>query len=111
MVIAEDTDRVKKAVKAAHGLLRDPRKIKGTPFEGIGDLPLAKLIDTAHFAAKTESSLLQIADLCAYLILRRFMRQESSQPFFEQISPQLTWRAKDFGEPIGTEVFGGGSLF
>jgi hypothetical protein len=83
MLIAEDTDRVKRAVKNA----------------------------TPHFAAKAESAPLQLADVCAYLILRRFMRRTETQEFFELIAPQLTWRAVDFGDPMGTEQLGGGSLY
>jgi hypothetical protein len=111
MLIAEDTDRVKRAVKNAHAILRDPREIANSGFAGIDGLPLKKIVDTPHFAAKAESAPLQLADVCAYLILRRFMRRTETQEFFELIAPQLTWRAVDFGDPMGTEQLGGGSLY
>ncbi len=111
MLIAEDTDRVKRVVKSAHAILRDPLEIAQSRFAGIPDLPLTKIVDTPHFAEKADSAPLQIADTCAWLILRRFMRRVESHQFFELISPQLTWRAVDFGDPMGEEQLGGGSLY
>jgi hypothetical protein len=109
MLIAEDTDRVKRAVKGAHALLRNPLEIVGTEFERVPELPLAKIVDTPHFAAKADSAPLQMADVCADLILRRMLRRADSQEFFELIAPQLTWTATDFGDPMGAEQFGVGS--
>jgi hypothetical protein len=110
MLIAEDTDRVKRPLKSAHAFLRNPKAVAKSPFAGISYLPLTRIVDTPNFAAKTESVPLQIADLCAYLILRRLLRRSDSQEFFELIAPQLTWTASDFGDPMGVEQFGTGSL-
>jgi hypothetical protein len=110
MLIAEDTDRVKRALKNAHAFLRDPLAIANSPFAGISYLPLRRIVDTPHFAAKADSVPLQIADVCAYLVLRRLLRRSDSQEFFELIAPQLTWAARDFGERMGAEEFGTGSL-
>ena len=109
LLIAEDTDTVKEAVKRAHKLLRHPTA--GTMDEFRGDLPLKRIVDTPHFAAKTEAPPLQIADACAFLITRRFARQANSQPMFEAIAPQLTWMTSDFGEQMGAEEIGMGSLY
>lgn len=102
MLIAEDTDRVKVPLKEAHRILKNPEAIAT-----VRGLPLTKIVDTPHFAAKRDSSPLQIADVCAFLIMRRLMKREDSQEFFELIAPQLTWRAADFGESMGTEKVGG----
>jgi hypothetical protein len=110
MLIAEDTDRVKRAVKGAHALLRNPLEIVGTEFARVPELPLTKIVDTPHFAEKADSAPLQVADVCAYLVLRRILRRTDSQEFFEVIAPQLSWTATDFGAPMGTERFGTGSL-
>jgi hypothetical protein len=110
MLIAEDTDRVKRSLKSAHAFLRNPKAIATSPFAGISYLPLTRIVDTPNFAAKAESVPLQIADLCAYLILRRLLRRSDSQEFFELIAPQLTWKAHDFGDPMGAEQFGTGPL-
>jgi len=111
MLIAEDTDRVKRALKQAHAILRDPDEIANSEFAAIPGLPLVKIEDTPHFAAKTESRPLQLADTCAFLIMRRLMRQENSQQFFELIAPQLSWNATDFQGPMGSEQLGVGSLY
>jgi hypothetical protein len=39
------------------------------------------------------------------------MRRAESQEFFEAISPQLSWGASDFGDPMGAEQIGGGSQY
>jgi len=111
MLVAEDTDRVKKAVKNAHALLRDPDRLAGSGFEHTTGLPLQKIVDTPHFASKAESAPLQLADVCAYLILRRLLRRDDSQGFFEEIAPQLTWNAIDFAEPMGHERVGQGATW
>lgn len=111
MLIAEDTDRVKQALKWSHAFLRDPNQIAGTPYATLPHLPLVKIEDTPHFAAKAESRPLQLADTCAFLIMRRLLRQETSQQFFELIAPQLSWNATDFGERMGSERIGSGALY
>jgi Protein of unknown function (DUF3800) len=111
MLIAEDTDRVKRAVKEAHALLRDPERLARSGFENTPGLPLRKIVDTPHFAEKAHSAPLQVADVCAYLILRRLMRRSDSQEFFEDVAPQLTWNATDFSEPMGSERVGQGAVW
>jgi hypothetical protein len=111
MLIAEDTDRVKRAVKQAHALLRDSDLIANSEFARIPNLPLVKIEDTPHFADKAESRPLQLADTCAFLTMRRLLRQENSQQFFELIAPQLSWSSSDFGERMGDEQIGMGSLY
>lgn len=111
MVVAEDTDRVKRGIKDAHALLRSSHKIRGTELEDFSVLPLSRVIDTPHFAAKTDSPLLQLADLCSFLIKRRLERRENSQPFFEIIAPQIVHHVSDFDPPMGSEKIAGGLLY
>jgi hypothetical protein len=111
MLFAEDTDRVKPALKMAHAFMRDGSKIIGTEFEDVPELPLRKIVDTPHFADKADSVPLQLADTCAWLILRRLAKRLDTQPFFEAIAPQLLWNCVDFGEPMGAEQVGEGRLY
>jgi hypothetical protein len=113
MVVAEDTDRVKRAVKDAHVIVRDPEEIAANAWATghIPEFPLTKIEDTPHFAAKAESRPLQLADTCAFLILRRLLRRSESQEFFETIARQLSWNSPDFGERMGAEQIGSGSLY
>ena len=73
--IAEDTPQVKRFIKAIHAELRNPAsaifQIKKLPLG-----PLLKIIDTIHFAQKTETSILQIADVCAFIFKRALMKNE-----------------------------------
>lgn len=110
IVVCEDTDRVRRAVKDAHKLLRDPARIADTEFAEFSTLPLTKVVDTPHFAAKGDLPLLQLADLCAFLIMRRFGRHEASQEFFEIIAPQIFCQRHVFGDRMGAEQIGGGQL-
>jgi hypothetical protein len=113
VLICEDTDLVKKAVKSAHEIMRAKSKTAEVFAKFFGWtnqpwFPLRKIVDTPHFASKPDASLLQIADLCAFLIMRRLNRKEDSQVFFEIIAPQLSWRADEFGERMGQEQIGVG---
>jgi hypothetical protein len=109
LLIAEDTDTVKTAVKLAHKIIRKPTSRISDEFHG--DIPIKRIVDTPHFAAKSESPPLQVADVCAFLIRRRFARQDNSQYIFEEIAPQLTWTTSDFGDPMGSEPIALGSLY
>jgi hypothetical protein len=46
MLIGEDTDRIKRAVKAAHALLKNPLEIVGTEFARVPGLPVTRIVDT-----------------------------------------------------------------
>jgi hypothetical protein len=48
------------------------------------------IIDTVHFAAKQESPMLQIADLCAFFIKRKLQGSPDSKPFFDAFAGQMT---------------------
>jgi hypothetical protein len=117
MIIAEDTDRTKKAVKYTHSMLRDAELVAQEPrFSSVPGLPLSRIVDTPHFAAKTDSAPLQIADTCAFLIMRRLIRRSESQEFFELIAPQLIWAPSVesgpvFGEPMGSEQIATGQRY
>lgn len=117
MIVAEDTDLVKRTLKAGHAALRDPDEVDRWfgQFKFLG-LPLTKIEDTPHFAEKAESAPLQIADTCSFLIMRRLMRRLETQECFETISPQLVWAPETdgvpvFGEPLGAEQIAGGSRY
>ena len=73
MLIAEDIDRVKALIKRIFLVLRHPGRMKAEGLESIAqefDLPLKRIVDTVHFAAKEDCAPLQIADLCAFCIGR-----------------------------------------
>src|SRR6266852_5096161 len=65
IIIAEDTDRVKRLVKASIMLFRTPAMLRAYEVDWIQGLPLKRIIDTVHFASKGHAAALQLADLCA----------------------------------------------
>jgi len=102
-VVAEDNGRMKQAVETALSRRRTQGEIAPA---GAPHAPAT----TAPFAARAESRPLQLAEMCAFFILRRLTRQQSSQPFFEALTPQLEWNIHGFGEPMGSEPAGMGRL-
>ena len=95
MFIAEDTPRVKRFIKAIHALLRDPSS-EIFQIEDVGITPLSKIIDTIHFAQKHETSILQMADVCAFVIKRQLMGRTDVRRFFNPITPSILWSHEKF---------------
>ena len=52
-------------------------------------LPLRRIVETAAFAEKQESSVLQVADICAFVIKRRMMMKLDSERWIQQIGEKL----------------------
>lgn len=71
LCVAEDNSSARRAIKAAHASLKDPSKAEMLkPMSGEGLLPVKRIVDTVHFAQKQEAVMLQIADVCAYIVKR-----------------------------------------
>jgi len=69
-VIAEDRDKVKKVLKTGILIMTDKKLIElmeGSPIDG---LPLTRIIDTISFHEKQYAPILQLADLCAFVLRR-----------------------------------------
>lgn len=98
MLIAEDRPIMRRMLKIAHAMLqgRAPRRfqeeldnIKGEFFTKL--LPLERIIETVHFAQKGKSSLLQVADICAFSIKRGMMKASHSERLFGSLRGQLVF--------------------
>ncbi len=104
MFIAEDTTRVKRFIKVIHAQLQDPSseifQIEDAPIT-----PLSKIIDTIHFAQKHETSILQMADVCAFVIKRVLMGRTDVRRFFNPIAPSILWPHEKF-EKVKTSSAG-----
>ncbi len=98
MIIAEDTDRVKKLMKQSIRLFRSPTLLKawGIDFPG---LPLKRIVDTVHFAAKEDSAALQLADLCAFTFGRAMKDKPVPLSVFEVLYRHIKW-IQDFKPDI-----------
>jgi hypothetical protein len=98
MLIAEDRDRVRKALKIAHASFRgraleqyqiDMKEVTEGLFKLL--LPLERIVETIHFAQKGESSLLQVADICAFAIKRHCMQASHSDRLYNLMRGQLVF--------------------
>jgi hypothetical protein len=94
MLIAEDMDKVKGALRMLHDGYRQDYVDSYFDEIRIGGLPqnvfkTRNIIDAVHFARKTESPLLQIADTCAFLVKRQLQGRVESKPYLDAFKAQM----------------------
>jgi hypothetical protein len=103
MIIAEDRDRVRAMLKMSHALMRGrvPDEYKtAVDFESIRAgllaklIPFERIVETVHFAQKVESSLLQVADICAFAIKRDFMKASHSSRLYDAMREYVIFRSE-----------------
>jgi uncharacterized protein DUF3800 len=93
-IVAEDNDQVRALVKGAHETFRDPSKAGGKLVAN--DVPpLKKIRGSVHFASKGESSPLQLADLCAFLIRGHLARHPHNGPLYDRIKLMMLLQPAD----------------
>lgn len=93
MIIAEDTDRVKQLMKLAIRICRNPKLVKDWGLDHVPGLPLKRVIDTVHFAAKANSAALQLADLCAFTFGRGMKDKPVPTDVFAVLWNHIKWIA------------------
>jgi hypothetical protein len=87
LLVYEQNGSKSSAIREYHNLFRSERFNKYLETKGLRNLvEFQRVIDTAHFAAKTDSSILQVADACAYVLARHL--RGKPQPS-EWITPLL----------------------
>jgi len=99
MLIAEDREAVRGILKIGHAIFRGrvPQELQNSLEEIRKEAPWAKLlpaeriIEKVHFAQKTESSLLQIADICAFAIKRAFMKASHWERLYRSLEGQIVF--------------------
>lgn len=89
LLIAEDRDKVRGLVKRVQAKLKEPRKMAPDDEGDAEYFPYRHIKDTVHFATKSESAPLQIADACAFIIKRHLMRRDQSDFLYRLIEPQI----------------------
>jgi hypothetical protein len=58
-------------------------------------LAFTRIVDTVHFAEKSHSSPLQVADACAFAIKRHLMAKPHSDRFYEPLKPRMIMRPSE----------------
>lgn len=83
MLIAEDTPEIKRVLRNVHEGYTDPTLENENAFKA------PNIIDAVHFAQKSESLLLQIADHCAFIIKRKLMGKTDVDDCYRAIEPYI----------------------
>lgn len=111
MLIAEDRDIMRKILKMGHAVFRGraPKQFQDE-LEAIRReeifaklFPLERIVETVHFAQKTESSLLQIADISAFAIKRAVMKSSHWERLYRPLEGQILFKP-DVVEALAASV-------
>jgi hypothetical protein len=102
VIVAENNDQSRGLIQYAHGFARDQKLAEEWGFAVPGHFPLTRIIDTPHFASKTQVSLLQLADACAFSIKKRLVGARDSERFFLPLADHLISSRKEGVPPIRT---------
>jgi len=117
-LVAENNDNAHKAIKLIHAFLKDKNPhVKlvhlSSYLKEIGGsyLPISKIVDTVHFASKNEAILLQIADVCAFIVRCFLEKKPHAEDFlnaFTDNTPSLLAPSKtgEDDDPAGYKIFG-----
>jgi hypothetical protein len=87
-LVAEDNDQARAVIRDAHAFLRSPRDLAR---QGVHSelLPLRKIRNSVHFAEKSESQALQLADVCTFFVRGRLSGHPHATRFYEAFRPWL----------------------
>ena len=106
ILVAEDRDQVRKMLRFMHDVFRGKPddRIKNfipdfsemiAPFDKF--IPFERVVDRIHFSQKKESSLLQIADVCAFAVKRKIMGAPHCDRLYKPIAEQFVSGATKVG--------------
>lgn len=84
----EDRQEVRKILKGVHKEMKAPSSAE-IYLAAADVLPLKRIRDTPHFAGKAECRLLQLADVCAFIIRGHLRRSPDNPPFYDALWPAL----------------------
>jgi hypothetical protein len=89
-LVAEDNDQVRGLIKEVQQVFLVPSKADGPLHENSKViLPLKKIRGSVHFAKKSESPPLQLADVCAFIIRGYLASHPQNGPLFRRIRRAL----------------------
>ena len=89
-LVAEDNDQVRSLVRETQQIFLAPSKADGPLHENAKIiLPLRKIRGSVHFAKKSESPPLQLADLCAFIIRGHLAGHPQNAPLYRRIRRAL----------------------
>jgi len=98
-MIMENDNQTRKAFHFIQRILSDPRLNTGFSSDH-RRFRLTRIIYPLHFEDKTDSSALQIADVCAFVVKRRCMETPEAERFYQPLMPCLVNALKGDAEAI-----------
>jgi Protein of unknown function (DUF3800) len=91
MLVAEDAPAMRRHAQGGFKILSDP-KHKWQVTDGIRNyFPLVKVIEQPLFAAKDESSILQISDTIAFILTRKINKKGDVDDLFKLFAGQIAF--------------------
>lgn len=98
-MVYENNDVSRRTIRDMHNLFRSPQKSAAFEGEIARYLPITRVVDTAHFAEKSDTSLLQIADACAFSIARKLKGASDADRFYSPLANRLVLKPRSLYEP------------
>lgn len=93
-VVIEDSPHIREAIKDASRFFKNPVGCHLDDFE-LQYLPIRQVMGVPQFTEKRDASVLQIADVCAYVIKRQMMRDPKIERFFNPFAKRLAFAHDD----------------
>lgn len=101
-LIAEDVPHMRRHAKGGYNVLKD--KSRGWDEHILKDYcPLTRIVEQPMFAAKDESSILQVADLLAFTLCRRANGHKDVDPLVSQYLENVVTLPDWFANEVGKE--------
>jgi hypothetical protein len=94
-VVFEANSDLQKLIPRMYELARNPERMAPLLRTDDPHLPLTRLIDTPTFQTKTQSSILQIADFCAFAIKRFEQGAKGAEDWYARLEPRMVRVRKD----------------
>ena len=87
MLIVENRKEAHETIRKVQQFMLSSEQWKNEPANPV--FPLEKIIESPFFASKASSSMLQIADACAFAVRLHWIKKPAADRFFEAIRPQV----------------------
>lgn len=88
-VVFESNSRMQKRIPAMHAFATNPKKMAALTRPNDPYFPITRIIDTPTFQAKSQSSILQLADFCAFAIKRYEQGAAGADGWYEMLKAQF----------------------
>ena len=89
MMVMENDGQYRQLISRTHRILSDPKLKHFLTLNNAADLGLHRIIYPVHFEEKTDSSSLQIADVCAFAIKRYLTKAHDCERLYEPLVTNL----------------------